>query len=155
MGKQSTIPSADARLFTGSTYQWWWDGLGFLRWHFAHDFVSFSPIGNIKQVLESSFQGQHSWTVDFLLNSFMEWCFLRKKHLYRSLPRKESITMGISRVCTGYSRIPTGKEPWGNSPLSHLLMPGYLQEAHTSGGGLALGSSDGILPIFLSVLVRL
>ena len=79
----------------------------------------------------------------------------KKEPTVQSLPRKKSLTMGISMVCTGYSRIPTGKEPWGNSSLSHLLMPGYLQEAHTGDGGLALGSSDGVLPITLSVLVQL
>ena len=29
---------------------------------------------------------------------------------------------------TGYSRIPTVKNPWGWDPVSQLLMPGYLQE---------------------------
>ena len=34
-------------------------------------------------------------------------------------------------------------------------MPGYLQGAHTSGGGMVLGSSHGILPITLSISVQL
>jgi hypothetical protein len=67
------------------------------------------------------------------------WIVTVKKPLNRSLPTKESTTIGTPKVYTGYSRTPTGKTQWGRSPASgkpqwgrspasQLLMPGYLQD---------------------------
>ena len=70
----------------------------------------------------------HYWALLFV-NCFMEWLMLRRKKLSGSLTTKESSTIGTCRVFSEYSRIPTNKKHWGRSPVSQLLMPGYLKES--------------------------
>jgi hypothetical protein len=52
-------------------------------------------------------------------------------------------TYAVTREYTGYSRIPTGKETLGRSPVSQLLMPGYLKES-LNNTGYTEGAYDSI-----------